>query len=175
MTFLDPERNLTRRERYLAKSSIARSYPVGFTTVSLEHDENLALLIRSLACFGGREVNVIGSLPPYNYLKRVSGSTVDWVKINQFSNPYQFLSYAKDNKIKLVSAELAEDSIDIYQYKFDYNSNTSIIIGGETLGVPVELLINSDIVQIKMGGTGYSLNAATAGAIILNEYFRGIS
>ena len=162
-------RDKTRRERYDNKLSKARTFPVSLTAINFRCDENLGYLIRSAACFGADSVNVIGCIPERSELRALSGSLVDYVQINQFSNPEEFLDYSRAEGIHLVSAELTSDSVNLERYSFDPKRKTSIIVGNETTGVPTQILVNSDVVSIEMPGVGFCLNTAQAANIMLYE------
>jgi tRNA G18 (ribose-2'-O)-methylase SpoU len=162
-------RNKTRRERYDSKLTEARTFPVSLTAINFHCDENLGYLIRSAACFGADSVNVIGCIPERSELRALSGSLVDYIQINQFSNPEEFLDYSRVEGIHLVSAELTSDSVNLERYSFDPKRKTSIIVGNETTGVPTQILVNSDVVNIEMPGVGFCLNTAQAANIMLYE------
>ena len=75
----------------------------------------------------------------------------------------------EENDIKLISAELTDGSINLENYRFNFNKPVCVILGNEQTGVPVEILRNSDIVHIEMPGVGYCLNTSQAGNIMLYE------
>jgi len=162
-------RDKTRNERYNEKAKSAKTFPISLTTINFRCDENLGYLIRSAACFGAESVNVIGSVPPRSILNPLSGSLHDYVKINQFRNPREFLNYSFDNEIQLISAELTEVSNNLDTFSFNFEKKISIIVGNETSGVPIELLANSIPVYIEMPGVGFCLNTSQAANILLYE------
>ena len=133
-------------------------------------DGNLGFLIRSAACFGISELNVIGSVPERKILNPLSGSLYDYIKINKFKNPRDFLDYCERNKIDLVSAEICEGSISLEIYSFNFsNRHTCIVVGNEETGIPAEILAKSEKVFIPMRGPGYCLNTAQCANIVLYE------
>jgi tRNA G18 (ribose-2'-O)-methylase SpoU len=162
-------RSETRRERYNKKRQVAQEFPLEICTCSFQCDENIAYVLRAAACFGCAAVNVIGSLPQNRILTSRSGSLQDYIQINQHASPHNFLEYARENNIHLISAELDESATSIHSYAFPLDKRICIIVGHETLGVPVELLLNSDKVFIDMPGTGYSLNTSQCANIFLYE------
>jgi len=167
-------RDETRRERYDNKLSKARTFPISLTAINFQCDENLGYLIRTAACFGAESVNVIGCVPDRSELRALSGSLVDYIQINQFSTPEDFLDYSRTEGIHLVSAELTSDSINLEQYSFDHQGKISIVVGNETTGVPTQILVNSDVVQIEMPGVGFCLNTAQTANIMLYEAVKQI-
>lgn len=162
----------TRIDRYKEKLSKAINLPASLVAINFQIDENLAYLIRTAACYGIGTVNVIGSVPSRKVLYNPSGSLVDFININQFSTPSEFLSFAKDRGWRIVSAELSDDSVSLFDYKFDFGNHTAIVLGNESSGVPVEILLNSDKVHIPMWGSGFCLNTSQAGTAFVNEYCR---
>jgi tRNA G18 (ribose-2'-O)-methylase SpoU len=162
----------TRRQRYEEKSKTAKTMPVSFCAVSFGIDENLALTIRTAACYGAESVMVIGSLPDHAFLRPRSGTTVDYVKVLQFSTPHDFLEHCRERGYNIVSAELCDGATDINNYRFDMTRHTVIVMGNEYTGVPTEVIHHSDPIFIPMHGTGYSLNVAMTSVAFIHEYQR---
>ena len=162
-------RNETRKERYENKKNTAKVYPISLVAINFKYEGNLAYLLRTAACFGAECIHVIGSLPPRSALNAQSGSLQDYIKIEQYKDPRAFLDYAKSKKIRLVSAELCEDSKPISSYRLGNHERFAVVVGHEEFGVPVEILQNSDKVYIPMPGIGYCLNTSQTANIILYE------
>tara|TARA_R110002073_G_scaffold153419_1_gene308407 strand:- start:1382 stop:1909 length:528 start_codon:yes stop_codon:yes gene_type:complete len=162
-------RSQTRRDRYDKKAFTSKKFPIEMATVNFHHDVNLAYLVRAAACFGIPTINVIGAIPPRRLINQLSGSTLDYITIRQFSTPQQFLNYARKDGMKLVSVELEDNASPIQKYEFDFSSKVCVVAGHETTGIPTELLLNSDIVYIPMPGVGFCLNTSQAANIVLYE------
>ena len=162
-------RDKTRRQRYDSKKKTAKTFPISVATINFKHDGNIGYLIRSAACFGADRVHVIGSLPKRKILNPLSGSLVDYIPIKQHDSPSEFLQYTKANNIKLISAELCEKSESIETYNFDFSQPICIVVGHEEVGIPSEILNNSDKIYIPMPGVGYCLNTSQAANILLYE------
>jgi tRNA G18 (ribose-2'-O)-methylase SpoU len=165
-------RKETRSERYIKKANNAVTLPISFATIYFRCDENLAFLIRTAACFGIRDIHVIGTVPQRNEIHSLSGSLTDFVNLHQYSNPSDLLNYTRENNICLISAEIANDSSSLYEYEFDLERETIIILGNEISGIPTELAINSKIIHIPMLGSGYCLNTSQTGTAFISEYTR---
>jgi len=165
-------REETRRQRYNRKKGKAQALPVSFTTICFDFDDNLAFLIRTAACYGFSHINVIGSVSPRSYLNPRSGSLYDYVDIRQFPNPFDFLQSVRGTKTALVSADISDDAESLYEYQFDFSRHTSIVLGNETSGIPIEIIINSDEVFIPMPGPGFCLNTSQSGTAFATEYSR---
>ena len=163
-------RTETRKERYNKKVNSSFKYPVEIACVNFKHEPNIGYVIRAAACFGSPVVNIIGDCPSDKVLKMLSGTTSDFIKLQKFSNPHMFLEYCRTNDIKVVSAELTENSRSLYDYTFPKNNKICIVVGNEQTGIPADILQHSDIVQIPMPGVGYCLNTAMSANIMLFEY-----
>lgn len=162
-------RTETRRERYDNKLQNCKKFPVEVACINFMHEGNAGYVVRSAACFGASIVNVIGACPPEKDLRRLSGSTSDYIKIQKFANPNAFLEYCRSNNITIVSAELADKSQNIHNFKFP-KGRVCIVAGHEELGVPADILQHSEIVQIPMPGVGFCLNTAVTASVMLFEY-----
>jgi tRNA G18 (ribose-2'-O)-methylase SpoU len=173
--FLDTNRDKTRRERYNEKLKSNIMLPAAIATINFLFDENLAFMIRSAACFGISDVFVIGTLPDRSYLNTRTGSLYDYVSFKTFSNPRQFTAYCNANGYKIVSVELTDDAQSIYDYEFNFEEKTIIVLGNEQTGVPAEILLRNDSIYIPMNGPGYCLNVSQAGTAVMSEYCRQYS
>lgn len=165
-------RTETRRERYEKKLSNAKFMPVSICAVNFGIDENLALTIRTAACYGAESVMVIGSIPDHSYLRPRSGTTVDYVKLIQFSTPHDFLAHCRENGYNIVSAELCDGATELTDYNFSFDRPTVLVMGNEYTGVPAEIIHHSDSVYVQMNGPAFCLNTMVTGAVFLNEYQR---
>ena len=162
-------RKKTRKERYKEKLKSAKFLPISIGCVNFMHDGNLAFLIRSAACFGVKDIHVVGSVPDRSELRRLSGTTCDFINLIQHKTPRSFIEWCEKSNTKNVSEELCEKSSQLRNYKFDYSQNVCIFTGHETSGVPGEIVHVSDCVEIDMPGPGFCLNTAQAANIVLYE------
>lgn len=162
-------RTETRRERYNNKLKNCKKFPLEIACINFMHEGNAGYVVRSAACFGAEKVNIIGACPAEKDLRRLSGTTCDYIDIQKFSNPSEFLKYCRENNIKIVAAELTERSQDINKFKFP-KGRVCIVVGHEELGVPQDIIQHSDVVQIPMPGVGFCLNTAVTASIMMHEY-----
>lgn len=165
-------RKETRRDRYARKERVAVTLPLSIVTVNFDIDDNLAFAIRTAACFGIRDVYVIGRVPDRKYIHSKSGSLSDYYNLRSFRNPSHFLSFAREKDFQLVSAELTDDAQNLYEYNFSFEKETCLVLGHETTGVPTELVFASDVIYIPMIGVGYCLNTSQTGTAVVSEYCR---
>tara|TARA_Y100000034_G_scaffold77527_1_gene93178 strand:+ start:6193 stop:6720 length:528 start_codon:yes stop_codon:yes gene_type:complete len=159
----------TRRQRYDKKLKNAQKYPISLCAINFRVDDNLGYLVRSAACFGAERLYVVGHVPERTRMKAPSGSLIDYVEIEQFSRPSEFLTHMEAEDIQIVSAELVEEARSISSYNFNFNRPVCLVVGNEEIGVPAEILQRSDVVYIPMPGVGFCLNTSQAANIILYE------
>lgn len=165
----------TRRDRYNEKIANGKvnNYPFSICSVNFQCDENIAYLIRTAACFGLQDVHVIGSLPHYEDVRRKSGTLHDYVNIHQYSNPSQFLDYARRTKMCVISIELTDNAYNIHNLDFKQLAkqyeHVCFVVGNETTGVPAEILHTTDSIFIPMPGAGVCLNTSQAANIVIYE------
>ena len=162
-------REETRRQRYNEKLKIAKKYPISLCAINFRVDDNLGYLLRSAACFGAERLYVIGHVPDRSRIKASSGSLTDYVEIIQFSRPSEFLTQMELEGIKVISAELVEGASPLSSYTFDFSRPVCLVVGNEQVGVPTEILMQSEVLYIPMPGVGYCLNTAQAANILLYE------
>ncbi len=162
-------REETRRERYDEKLKTAKKYPISLCAINFRVDDNLGYLVRSAACFGAERLYVIGHVPERSRIKASSGSLTDYVEIIQFSSPSEFLTEMELEGIKVISAELVEGARPLSSYTFDFARPVCLVVGNEQVGVPAEILVQSEVLYIPMPGVGYCLNTAQAANILLYE------
>lgn len=173
-------RTETRRGRYDDKiaSGMVRNFPISICAINFQCDENLAYLIRTAACFGSENLHVIGSLPDYEELRRKSGTLNHYVNMHQYSTPSQFLDYARQTRMGILSAELDDEAKNIHSYDFinaiNRYGHICIVVGNETTGVPAEILANSEKIYIPMPGVGFCLNTSQTANIMMYEAVRQI-
>ena len=145
---------------------------VTFVQVNFSFDENLAFIIRGAACFGVKNIYVIGSVPPRSFLNSRSGSLYDYVNIKSFSRPTDFLRFCRENEFDVYSLDLTDKSESIYDFSFSSERHSVMVLGHETVGVPSEILFNSRHLHIPMPGVGYCLNVSQAGTVAISEFVR---
>lgn len=165
---------MTRLEKYKNKKNVAKIFPVSIVTVNFMCEDNIAFVIRAVACFGAHSVHVIGALPEKSELKRLSGSLNELVEIKTYRNPEEFVAYFKKlENAEFVCAELTDDSVDVGKFNFDFEKHTFISIGNEVTGTPDVFLNNADgVVHVNMPGIGTCLNASQTANVFLYEYVR---
>lgn len=162
----------TRRERYNLKKRDSENLNLSIATISFSVNDNLAFMIRSAACFGVKNIYVIGSIPPRSSLNAKSGSLYDYVNLKSFSRPSDFLRFSRERNFDLYSLDLTDRSNSIYENTFSAENHSVMVFGHETTGIPVEILLNSKHLHIPMPGVGFCLNVSQAGTVAISEFYR---
>lgn len=162
----------TRRERYDLKKKNSVNLNLSIATINFSVNDNLAFMIRSAACFGVKNLYVIGSIPPRSSLNAKSGSLYDYVNLKSFSRPSDFLRFSKEKNFDLYSLDLTNKSNSIYESTFSTENHSVMVFGHETTGIPVEILLNSKHLHIPMPGVGFCLNVSQAGTVAISEFYR---
>ena len=161
----------TRSELVRSNLQQAQTSNAHIATIHLGDDMNLAFVIRAAACFGAKSVMVIGSLPSYRILRQLSVGLNNFVTIQQFSTPEQFLQHCREKNIGVFSIELCDEAISIYDVDFP-KEEIVITTGHETTGVPQVIIHKSQPIYIPMPGVGVCLNTSQAANVALYEYNR---
>jgi len=167
-------RDLTRKQRYSEKIASVKILPVELCAVNFKFDENLGFLIRAAACFGVEKINVIGSIPSKKELNTYSGSLYDYVELENFSRPTEYLKYVEDQAGQIISAEISETAESIAGFDFTHLGNFHLVVGNEQSGVPQEILSRSTQIYVPMPGIGFCLNTSQAANIFLYEISKQI-
>lgn len=165
-------RELTRRQRQDNKPGA--SFNVSICATNFVNNANVAYLARSLGCFGGKSLHIIGKIPPHAEMRKYSGTSQDLIEVIQHQNPVDFITFCAQNGIKIIAVELDESAIDIKSMRdFSRDEEVCFVVGNEMDGVPVEIMKAAEqVVYIPMPGKGFCLNTSQTGNIMLYEYYR---
>lgn len=172
-------RTKTRVERYNEKLQKSRTYPLSLVAYNLVNETNIGQVFRVAACFGAKEVVVIGALTSPTLVDKVSGTTLSSVPFRIFPSHKEFLEaevakfgreWCLDSEIVAIELCDGAKSLDLFDFNFYGISHTYLVVGHETLGIPGDFLFYCDKVYIPMDGHGYCLNNAMALSIVTNEY-----
>lgn len=179
------ERSMTRMDRYRERiaSGKTKTLNVHAACINFGNELNYAHVLRAAACYGSDIVHLIGNyLGHRTALRAVSGTTQDIIETVHHQSPGDFVRYCRENNIKLVSLELPSESFGIkvqsladYRFNFDDNQTYAVCTGGESIGIPIEILLNSDVVYIPGFGKSHCLNTSQAMNVGLYEYVRQYS
>ncbi|MBF0981075.1 TrmH family RNA methyltransferase [Candidatus Gracilibacteria bacterium] len=131
---------------------------------------NVGNVIRTADALG-REVRITGYTPsPLDHpkVKKTSLGAEDSVALKQFDYTSDAITYAKEQKIGIIAAEITPDAIDLQSFSENDRADIAIVFGNEVEGVLLETLKTVDqVVFIPMQGVKESLNIGQSTAIFM--------
>lgn len=167
-------REFTRRQRHDIKLPTCVWLPASVACINFSREGNLAYVIRAAACFGVKDIYLIGNCKlNYQEFNNMSGSTLSNVNLIQLSTPEDLIEISRNKNFKLISFELPQDvglpGTSLEDYQFDFKQEQCLVVGHEQSGVPMPILKHSEIVYIPMGGPSYCLNTSQTANVALYE------
>lgn len=158
----------TRRDRVdeaAEKSSPSRNFAV--CAFSLDIDLNVHLIYRTLACFNGSKLFVVGSK---QWFKGATGGLEKHVPIEYCQTPSELLQKLREQGYAPVSIEQAQNSCYPSAIK-KYPAQPCFIVGNESYGLTDEILLNSElVVEIPQDGVHPCLNVGVSAGIVIFDY-----
>jgi 23S rRNA (guanosine2251-2'-O)-methyltransferase len=139
---------------------------------SLQDPQNFGVLLRSSEGAGVDGVIIpkhraVGLTPA---VAKTSAGASEHLMISEVANLRQAIDALKEKGIWVVATD---ESGDLLYDEVDYRGPTAIVIGGEAEGIRRLVLEGCDqVVRIPMEGHVASLNAASAGTVVLYEALR---
>ena len=131
---------------------------------------NVGNVIRTADALG-REVRITGYTPsPLDHpkVKKTSLGAEDSVALKQFDYTSDAITYAKEQKIGVIAAEITPDAIDLQSFSENNRTDIAIVFGNEVEGVLPETLKAVDqVVFIPMQWVKESLNIGQSTAIFM--------
>jgi len=139
---------------------------------SLQDPQNFGVLLRSAEGSGVDGVVIpkhraVGLTPA---VAKTSAGASEHLMISEVANLRQAIDALKEKGIWVVATD---ESGDLLYDEVDYRGPTAIVVGGEAEGIRRLVLEGCDqVVRIPMEGHVASLNAASAGTVVLYEALR---
>lgn len=175
-------REKTRMQRYQEKvqSGVTKTLPLHIGCINFGKEPNVAHAYRTAACFGAKELNLVGSCHlDHSVMRAVSGTTTGLTPLRQHANAAEFVEFSRENNLKIIALEMPEESFGLkvsnfyeYEFNFSFEQNYIIITGGESIGIMYEILKNSEILTIPCFGASYCLNTSQVLNMAVNEFNR---
>lgn len=137
---------------------------------------NIGTLTRSIDAFGGAGLIVTGhAADPYDpkSVRASTGSlfTVPIIGVPSYRDVLDWTSkIRRESSLTLVGTDEHGD-VDVFDY--DFSQPTLMVVGNETTGMSTGWRESCDVmIRVPMTGTASSLNAASAGTVVLYEAAR---
>ncbi len=140
---------------------------------NLQDPGNAGTIIRSADAAGAKAVIMTkGCVDIYNpKVTRSLMSSLFSVKVIRNKNIDSVFGFLKNNKIKSVAGALSDNSQHIFDA--DMTGSSAVFIGNEGNGLSLDTIKRCDLkVTIPMLGGAESLNASTAGSVMMYEFVR---
>jgi tRNA G18 (ribose-2'-O)-methylase SpoU len=130
-----------------------------------KYDVNLGTLLRTCDAVGACLV-----VPRRHWIDAAlaKGNTLQHPScVHRVARPLDWLAAQRAGGTAVVGVELADDAVRLADLPAA-RKRTIVVLGNESDGIPPEALPLLDtVVEIPMVGTGYSLNVAVAGSLVL--------
>jgi len=152
--------------------------PLCYLAHNLHTPQNIGSLFRLADALGVEKIYLSGTspAPPNPRIKKTARSTEKYVPHEYIDSPFDAIQTLKAAGYKIVSLELATNSIEVSEAPMIKGDKVFLIVGAEHEGVIDTLLEASDfIVHIPMSGINSSMNVATACAIASYELLKKIT
>jgi 23S rRNA (guanosine2251-2'-O)-methyltransferase len=139
---------------------------------NVQDPHNLGALARTALCAGveGMVITRDRSAGPTPAACRASAGALEHLPLARITNMAKFVKELKKKEFWIIGMDgAAEQSV----FSVDLSGNIAIIIGGEERGIRPLVKKECDyLVSIPQTGLINSLNASTAGAVVMYEVFR---
>jgi len=158
-----------------AHQSTQTRYPVCFLANDIDVPMNVGSFFRVADALGVEKIFLTGRtvVPPNAKIKKTSRSTEKYVPYEYSSDPVAIIEYLKSLGYKIVSLEVASESIDLATMNVLPTDKVCLILGSENYGIKDEIGDLSDVtVHIPMLGVNSSMNVASACSIATYEITR---
>ena len=155
----------------------AEKIPIVIILDNIRSLNNIGSVFRTSDAFLVHKIYLCGitAIPPHKDIHKTAlGATesVDWEYVE---NSIDLIAKLKDEKIKIVSIEQADNSTMLQNFQVSKDQKYAIIFGNEVKGVQQEVVSISDIcVEIPQYGTKHSLNISVSCGIVLWDLFKKI-
>ena len=135
---------------------------------------NVGAIFRTADAAGIKKLFLCGitPCPPHPRIDKVSLGAEKSVPFEYHKQTVRLLKKLKQDGYKIISLELAKNSIPYYKYNADLDK-TVLVLGSEVKGLPKKILdLSDEIVEIPMYGTKESLNVGIAIGIVVFDWIK---
>ena len=127
---------------------------------------NLSRIVRLAGCAGIPKIISTGSAKLDPKIARDGAAEVE-IERRRTLGPV--LKRMRDNQLRVVGLEQADESISLFDYRFV--RSTALVIGHERLGIADDIMpLLDDVVEIPVFGMPFSYNVVTATTMAVYEY-----
>lgn len=152
----------------------AEKSPIIIILDNIRSLNNIGSVFRTSDAFLIEKIYLCGitAQPPHNDIRKTalgSTETVDWEYVE---NTLELIQKLKQEQIKIVSIEQAENAIMLNDFKPQTNEKYAFVFGNEVKGVAQNVVDLSDmVIEIPQYGTKHSLNISVSCGIVIWDVF----
>ena len=135
---------------------------------------NIGSVFRTADAFLIQKIYLCGitATPPHKDIHKTALGATDSVEWEYVKNTFELIESLKDEKIKIISIEQAEESVSLENFSPDNNTTYAIVFGNEVKGVSQEVVSASDtVLEIPQYGTKHSLNISVSCGVVVWDLF----
>jgi len=139
---------------------------------SLKCAHNVGTILRLADALMIKKIFICGNtiIPPNKKIKTSSRGSEKWVPWEYRENIVDVISELKKEKVTIISAEIADNSIDYSKLKINFP--LCLVFGREYDGVNPDVLEMSDyIVHLPIIGMTNSINVSTTASVLMYHFW----
>ena len=155
----------------------AEKIPIVIILDNIRSLNNIGSVFRTSDAFLVNKIYLCGitAIPPHKDIHKTALGATESVDWEYFENSIDLIAKLKQEKIKIVSIEQADNSTMLQDFEVSKDQKYAIIFGNEVKGVQQEVVSAADIcVEIPQYGTKHSLNISVSCGIVLWDLFKKI-
>ena len=158
------------RQKKIERVAAERCFDISVVLESIYDRGNISAVMRTAEGLGFSNFHIIETFEKFKNANRVTQGADKWVEAKKWKSTKEFISYAKQNKIRICVTSL-EAAKPIHE--IDFSTPLALVLGNEKDGVSKEMLEAADErVIIPMPGFVQSFNISVAGALCLYQVYQ---
>jgi len=148
----------------------AKKTPIILVLDNIRSLNNIGSVFRTADAFLVQKVYLCGitATPPHKDIRKTALGATESVDWEYRKDTLELVGELKQNGIKTVSVEQAEDAIMLNDFNVDAKETLALIFGNEVKGVSQEVVSASDcVLEIPQFGTKHSLNISVSAGVVV--------
>ena len=135
---------------------------------------NIGSVFRTSDAFLIEKIYLCGitATPPHKDIHKTALGSTDTVDWEYVENTIELVENLKDEGVKVLAIEQAENATMLNEFKPEANSTYALVFGNEVKGVSQNVVSASDVViEIPQYGTKHSLNISVSAGVVIWDLF----
>ena len=148
----------------------AQKLPIIVVLDNVRSHHNTGSIFRTCDAFACEQIYLCGitGTPPHRDIHKTALGATETVKWQYFETTFEAIQTLKSNGYTIVALEIAENSINIDDFKITEDQKIALILGNEVEGIQQDILnICDTCLEIPQYGTKHSLNVSVSGGIAI--------